>query len=111
MITAGESEEAYHISKSRLVHAFEAKLSSGLVIVAEGCPLRDLLRKQLERFAYAISRSGADTYQAMREKDHDDLVLALMLATRFRRSYPTDPRYIGRDGKVYASPALSPDPY
>ena len=49
--------------------------------IAEGMPLSDTLRKELLNFKVRINISTAhDSYEAWREGDHDDLVLAVAMA-------------------------------
>jgi hypothetical protein len=109
-ITAGAGELGSHVSKRLLVGRYEAKLASGQIAIRD-VPLRDEIARQHERFRAQISRSGQDTYAAAREgRDHDDLLLALMIATHFRHAM-AEPRYVARDGQVYASLGVSPDPY
>ncbi len=103
LITGGSTYSDEGVSKEYLVRKFEAKLSTGLIVVAETCRLKDVLRHQLERFSYQINRRGNATYEAMREKDHDDLLTAVMLATLYRRSAPSGPRYVAPNGKTYES--------
>jgi hypothetical protein len=109
--TGGQFSEGGHVSKEALVRAYEAKLTTGRIVVAEGSPLGDELRRQHERFGFEISQKGNATYEAMREKDHDDLLLAAMFATHWRRSAPTPPRYVDRVGAVHDDRRDSGDPY
>ncbi len=49
--------------------------------IAEGLPLADILTRELLAFRVKINLStGHDSYEAWRERDHDDLVLAVALA-------------------------------
>jgi hypothetical protein len=50
--------------------------------IAEGMPLSDTLKRELLSFKVKINISTAhDSYEAWREGDHDDLVLAVAMAT------------------------------
>jgi hypothetical protein len=48
--------------------------------IAKTLPLAETLRKEIDTFTVKISSSGHESYEAWREQDHDDLVLALALA-------------------------------
>ena len=85
-------------------------MSNGQIAVRQ-IPLRDEIAKQHKSFRAKFSQSGADTYEALRDgRDHDDLIVALMLATYWRIGV-AEPRYLARDGHLYASRAQSADPY
>lgn len=110
VITAGTLDNGMHVAKRNLVGKYEAKLSNGQIAVRD-IPLRDTIAKQHERFRASISRSGVDTYEAAREgRDHDDLLLAAMLATYWTGG-SGELRYLARDGALLAGRALSSDPY
>ena len=110
VITAGVLDNGMHVAKRNLVGRYEAKLSNGQIAV-RAIALRKEIAKQHERFRARISKSGADTYEAAREgKDHDDLLLAAMVAT-YWPSPGGAPRYLARDGRVYDRRELSNDPY
>lgn len=109
-ITAGSRDSRGHVAKRNLVGKYEAKLSAGLIAVRD-IPLRKEIAKQHERFRARISQSGRDTYEAAQEgRDHDDLLLALMLATHYAGA-SAEPRYISRGGAILAARSLASDPY
>jgi len=66
--------------------------------IAEGMPLSDTLRKELLSFRVKINiATGHDSYEAWREGDHDDLVLAVAMAAcwcgeRYLRKLDSLPR-------------------
>ena len=110
IMTAGILDNGPHLAKRNLVGKYEAKLSNGQIAVRQ-IPLRDEIAKQHKSFRAKFSQSGADTYEALRDgRDHDDLIVALMLATYWRIGV-AEPRYLARDGHLYASRAQSADPY
>jgi hypothetical protein len=110
IMTAGVLDNGAHLAKRNLVGRYEAKLSSGQIAVRE-IPLRDEIAKQHQSFRAKFSQSGADTYEALREgRDHDDLIVVLLLATYWRVGAGV-PRYLARDGRLYASREQSGDPY
>lgn len=111
ILTAGILDNGPHIAKRNLVGKYEAKLSNGLIAV-RAIPLRDEIAKQHASFRAKFTQAGADTYEALREgRDHDDLLVALMLATYWNRVGPGVPRYLSRAGFLVASRALTADPY
>jgi hypothetical protein len=71
----------YRVPKRDLVSSLAVGFESGSLRVAAGMVYADVLRKELDTFRAKISLNGSDTYEAWRERDHDDLVLAAALAT------------------------------
>jgi hypothetical protein len=55
--------------------------------------LADTLAKELTHFRVKVSAAGAESFEALRERDHDDLVLALALACWVGQNQP--PPYTG----------------
>jgi hypothetical protein len=76
------------VPKRDLVAALEVPFHSGALRVAEGMELWPTLRAKLLSFRRKINRKTAhDSYEHWRETDHDELVLAAVLACwRARRS-------------------------
>ena len=58
----------------------QALLSSGRLKIAAELPLAEVLKRELLHFKVKITVAGNETFEAWRERDHDDLVLALALA-------------------------------
>ena len=91
-ITAGAEEVytpegEYHVPKRILVSNLQVLFQTGQLKFAEGLPELPVLIEELKNFKAKISLSGHDTYEAWRENDHDDLVLALALAAWFAQKY------------------------
>ncbi len=111
VMTAGILDNGAHLAKRNLVGRYEAKLSSGQIAVRD-IPLRDEIAKQHRSFRAKFTAAGNDTYEALREgKDHDDLVVALMLATYWRSVGAGIPRYLARDGALAHSRSNTADPF
>jgi hypothetical protein len=111
ILTAGIQDNGPHIAKRNLVGKYEAKLSNGMIAV-RAIPLRDEIAKQHASFRAKFSQTGADTYEALRDgRDHDDLIVALMLATYWNQVGAGQPRYLSRAGVLAASRELTADPY
>ncbi len=68
------------VPKRDLVSSVAVLLQTGRLRIPRNLPNADVLERELVRFRAKISLSGHDTYEAWREADHDDLVLAVALA-------------------------------
>jgi hypothetical protein len=72
------------VPKRDLVSTLQVLLQGGKLKFAEGLPDGEVLRHELQSFRAKINlATGHDSYEAWREGDHDDLVLALALACWF----------------------------
>lgn len=84
-ITGGDKETGegriHRVPKRDLVAGLQVLLQSGRLKIAAGLPDAETLRSELVNFRVKISASGHDSYEAWREKDHDDLVLAAALCS------------------------------
>jgi hypothetical protein len=83
LITAGHQTlptgDEYHVPKKELVSTLQVLLQSRRLRVAP-LPEGELLVKELLAFKVKITLSANETFEAWRERDHDDLVLAVALA-------------------------------
>ena len=71
----------HRVPKGNLVFALQAALQTGALKIASSLELAEVLRQELLNFRVKINlASGHDSYEAWREGDHDDLVLAAALA-------------------------------
>jgi len=70
----------YSVPKRELVSVVQAALQTGRLKIAEALPEAATLLRELLAFRVTISATGHDSYAAWRERDHDDLVLALAMA-------------------------------
>ena len=73
----------WHVPKRDLAGAVAAGLEQHTLHIASGLPLAPLLAKELATFKVKVTAAGNETFEAWREKDHDDLVLAVALAIWF----------------------------
>lgn len=71
--------------KLDLVTGLEAALQTGRLRFASRDPLVDRLVAELKAFRVKLSATGHPTFEAERESDHDDMVIALALACHYRR--------------------------
>jgi hypothetical protein len=83
-ITVGAKEnlvlEHYRVAKIQLVGVLQALLGTGRLQIAAACPHAVDLTKELKHFKAKVTASGNESFEAWRERDHDDLVLGLALA-------------------------------
>jgi hypothetical protein len=92
-ITAGsvvtDKPGGWNVPKKDLVAVLQAALQQRRMAIAAGLPLAATLMKELANFKAKISTSGAETYEAWRARDHDDICLAVAMALWFaeRKSF------------------------
>ncbi|MFO0821644.1 MAG: hypothetical protein U0792_00630 [Gemmataceae bacterium] len=83
VITAGFKEGDGTVPKRDLVGAIQATLGTKRLKIVPTLPEAAALVKELEAFRVKVTADRNETFAAWREKDHDDLVLALALAVWF----------------------------
>ena len=84
-ITGGREETTsgnfnFNIPKRNLVASLQVAFQSGRLKISRDLPDAENLINELLNFRVTISSSGHDSYDAWRERIHDDLVLATALA-------------------------------
>jgi hypothetical protein len=84
LITAGHQilacdDGALHVPKKELVGAVQVLLQGRRIKFAP-VPRREVLLKELLTFKVRVTAAANETFEAWRERDHDDLVLAVALA-------------------------------
>lgn len=72
--------QSFHVSKRDLIGVPQVLLQNHVMRISTELPHADLLVKECQAFKMKISLGGHDTYEAWRERDHDDLVNALAIA-------------------------------
>ncbi len=105
LITGGHEvtrvEGVWHAAKKELVSTLQVLLQGSRLEVA-AVPGAEVLRQELLSFRVKITTTGNESFEAWREKDHDDLVLAVaisaFLASRLPRQANTVPRQIRTRG-------------
>lgn len=105
-ITAGEQANGLHVPKQDLVSRIQALLQSGRLLIAAEMPLREQLERELVGFSAKTSASGRTTYEALTERIHDDLVMALALAV-WHPGHKQSRRYVAASGRTYPSAELA----
>lgn len=90
MITGGDSVQSraplpgWRVPKRELIGSVQVLLQSGQLKIAEELPHAQTLRRELETFRVKVTSSANETYESWRERDHDDLVLAVAMAVWHR---------------------------
>jgi hypothetical protein len=84
LITAGHGvtfeDGSWHVPKKELVSVLQVLLQGGRLKVANSLPEAGTLVEELNRFSVKITAAGNETFESWRERDHDDLVLAVAMA-------------------------------
>ena len=70
----------YNVPKRELVSNLAIQFQSERLKIARNLPEAAQLVEELQNFKMKITLAGNDTYEAWRESDHDDLVLAAAMA-------------------------------
>jgi hypothetical protein len=84
LITAGHQVTpkagGWHVPKRELAGALVAAFQARRVGIAAGLPEAEVLAKELANFRVKVTPAGNETFEALREGDKDDLVLAVAMA-------------------------------
>jgi hypothetical protein len=83
-ITAGYSitheKGGWYVPKKELVGVMQILLQSRRLQVARQLPMAAVLVRELETFRVKVTASANENLESWRERDHDDLVLAVAMA-------------------------------
>ncbi len=103
-ITGGDTvshepySQEYRVPKRELASVLQVVLQEGRLVIADALPEATTLVNELLNFKVKINVAGHDTYEAWREADHDDLVLAAALPLWYAdRGQPPTPRITSFD--------------
>ena len=93
LITGGQAvtrapDLTWHVAKIELVSVLQALLSSRRLKIASELPEARILIEELNAFKTKITVAGNETFGSWRERDHDDLVLAVALALWLAENAP-----------------------
>jgi len=72
-------QQDYNVPKRDLVAGAQLCVQNRVLRIAKGLPHAALLTEEMGKFRAKISASGHESFEAWREADHDDLVLALAI--------------------------------
>jgi hypothetical protein len=78
----------WHVPKADLAGAVAVLLESRRLQIAPGLRLAPVLSQELRTFKVKVTAAGNETFESWRERDHDDLVLAVALAVWFGQRQP-----------------------
>ncbi|MFO0805096.1 MAG: hypothetical protein U0791_18475 [Gemmataceae bacterium] len=101
-ITAGNAPGEATVPKKDLVGAVQAAIQSRRLKIAEGLPLAATLAREMEQFRVKVTADRNETFASWRERDHDDLLLALALAIWYGERHP------GNQAECYSKPRSLP---
>jgi len=73
----------YNVAKRELISNLAILLQSDRLKIARSLPEAAAMIEELQNFKIKFTKAGNDTYEAWRESDHDDLVLAAAMAAWF----------------------------
>jgi len=83
VITGGHAQTyddgAFHVPKKELVSVLQVLLQGHRLKIAKSLPEAAALARELQTFKVKITVAANETFEAWRERDHDDLVLAVAL--------------------------------
>jgi hypothetical protein len=71
---------AWHVPKKELVSVLQVLLQSRRLKVASSLEHAATLTKELQAFRVKVTVAANETFEAWRERDHDDMVLAVAMA-------------------------------
>ncbi len=77
---SGGAFGGYNVPKKELVSNLVIAFQADRLKIARALPEAPVLVEELQNFKLKITTAGNDTYEAWRESDHDDLVLAAAMA-------------------------------
>ncbi len=77
-VTSSTQGAGWNVPKRDLINALRIELEQNRLIVARGMDHEDQLRKEMLAFQGKVNKRTLNmSYEAMREQDHDDMVMAL----------------------------------
>ena len=109
-ITHGHREGDGTVPKKDLVFAVVAALQTKRLRFAKELALRPVLEKEMENFRAKVTPDRNETFAAWREKDHDDLVLALALAVWYGERHGGPGCYAVPDAEEHLLPGWAREP-
>jgi len=93
VITGGRETTGEVVPKRELIGTLLTLLDSERLKIADELPLGPVLQREFLTMREKTTPSGGIAYESARERDHDDIVLAVALACWFRHTL-TQPRML-----------------
>jgi hypothetical protein len=91
LVTAGSgaacTENGWNVAKKELVSVLQVLLQTRRLKIA-AVPDREILVRELDAFRVKVTAAANETYESWRERDHDDMVLALAFAAWAGEQFP-----------------------
>ena len=99
-----------HVPKKELVSTMQVLLQTGRLRIARELEHAATLQKELAAFRVKITAAANETFEAWRERDHDDMVLAVALAAWLGENSepPADWRGAFAFGKQHGASGVRP---
>lgn len=91
--SVSKSEHGYGVPKRDLVSSLVMVVQSKRMKIASDISYRAQLVHEMQSFTLKTTSGGSDTYEALMEKDHDDLVMALSMAVWYAERAIPPPEY------------------
>jgi hypothetical protein len=95
LITSGHNvtrdDGVWHVPKKELVSVLQILLQTRRLAIAKQLPLAEVLATELQNFRVKITLHATEVFEAWRDSDHDDLVLALAMAAWIAEQDPPRP--------------------
>ncbi|MEI2651550.1 MAG: hypothetical protein V9G12_05200 [Microthrixaceae bacterium] len=97
-ITSGTSR-GWNVKKEDLISKVLRYLEEGRLSVTDDLAIRDKIEQELRTFKRKMTKAGNSTFNAERESDHDDLVIAIA-ASVWKEHRRVTPRALLPNGEV-----------
>jgi hypothetical protein len=91
----------WNVAKKELVGVMQVLLQTRRLKIASTLPMANTLTNELLNFKVKVTTIGSETFESWRERDHDDLVLALACALWYAETYPP---------RIFEAPTFVPNP-
>ena len=86
-----QSHGYYHVPKRDLITGLQLALQGGVLQIAAGLPHRETLMEEMAAMQVRVTAAGNEQFGAWREKENDDMVLAVSMSCwGARKAYPRD---------------------
>jgi len=95
---ARQTPEGFNVPKKELVTALQMYLQSGRLKIAAALPETQALKNEMLNFKVKVKAStGEESYEAWRENDHDDMVLATAMVCWYAHLHDDTNRVIDEE--------------